>query len=87
MSILFISSFREISYVGHSRRKCISSSTLSGQNGQNLCSLGVLGDLCLPFSMFRTWFERRYFVKDCLMVVFLISCKYFSQPSSVLKSA
>ena len=61
ISILFINSFRGISYVGHSRRKCISSSTLSGQNGQNLFSLGVLGDMCLPFSILRMWFKRRYY--------------------------
>ena len=86
-SMLFINSFRGIMYIGHSRRKWISSSILSGQKGQNLFSLGVIGDECLPFSMLRTWFERRYFVNDCLTLVFFISHRYFSHPSSVLKRA
>ena len=73
-SMLFINSFRGIMYIGHSRRKCISSSILSGQKGQNLFSLGVIGDECLPFSMLRTWFERRYFVNDCLTLVFFLFC-------------
>ena len=70
--IFLINSFLGTRYVGHSRRKCISSSTLVGQKGQNLSSFGVLGDVCLPFSILRVWFERRNLVKDCLTSVFFI---------------
>ena len=42
--------------VGHSKRKWFSSSTtLFGQHGQILASIGILGLLCLPFSTMRSW--------------------------------
>ena len=59
-------------YTGHSRRKCTSSSTSPGQNGQKRCPLGVFGTVCLPFSMFRTLFESLNLVSDCLNAAFLI---------------
>ena len=74
-------------YTGHSNRKCISSSTLFGQNGQNRFSFGVFGCVCLPFSMFRTLLESLNFVSDCLTGMLVISCRYFSHPDSVLRRA
>jgi len=70
-------------YTGHSIRKCTSSSTLPGQNGQKRCPLGVFGTVCLPFSMFRTLLESLNFVSDCLNAAFFISCRYFSHPESL----
>ena len=74
---LSIISFLGIRYIGQTRRKCTSSSTVLGQKGQNRFSFGVLGLVYLSFSMFRTWFESLNLVKDCLTISFLISRRYF----------
>ena len=74
-------------YIGHSSRKCTSSSTLPGQKGQKRCSFGVLGVVCLPFSMFKVLLESLNLVNDCLIAILLISWRYFSHPTCVLKSA
>ena len=74
-------------YIGQFIRKCTSSSTAVGQKGQNRSSLGVLGLVCRSFSMLSRLLESRNLVKDCRTVVFLISSRYFSRPSSVLRSA
>ena len=73
--------------MGHSSRKCTSSSTTVGQKGQNRSSFGVLGLVCLNFSMFKRLLESLNFVSACLVVTFLISSRYFSHPISVLISA
>ena len=81
-SILFLI----CSYVGHSIKKCTSSSTDFGQKGQNLISLGVLGVLCRPFSISKKWLDSLNFVIDCRAVVFFIVWRYSSQPISVLSN-
>ena len=65
---LFIISFLGIRYIGQTRRKCTSSSTVLGQKGQNRFSFGVLGLMYLSFSVFRTLFESLNSVKDCLTI-------------------
>jgi hypothetical protein len=82
-----IISFLGDTYIGQSSRKCTSSSTTVGQNGQNLFSFGVLGMVCLNFSMFNRLFESLNFVNDFLISLFFISCKYFSHPTFFLKRA
>ena len=74
-------------YVGHFNIKCSSSSTCVGQKGQNLISFGVIGVVCLPFSMLRIWFDSLNFVSVCLSVVLLMVWRYFSHPTSVFISA
>ena len=58
-----------------------------GKKGQNCSSFGVLGLVCLNFSMFRRLLENLNFVSACVVVMFLISSRYFSHPISVLLSA
>ena len=79
-SILFLG----VWYTGQVIRKCCSSSTDSGQNGQKRRSLGVLGVVCRNFSMFKRLLDSRNLVNDCLILVFVISSRYFSRPISVL---
>ena len=69
--------------VGHWSRKCISVSTVSVQKGQKRLSFGIL--LCRPVSIIKVWFESLSLLNCFLVVVFLISVKYFSGPISFLK--
>ena len=73
--------------MGQSSRKCTSSSTTVGQKGQNLSSLGVIGVVCLNFSMFKRLLDSLNLLSECLVAMFLISSRYFSHPISVLISA
>ena len=83
----FIISSLGYAYMGQSIKKCTSSSTTVGQKGQNLSSLGVLGVVCLSFSMFKRLLDSLNFVSACLDAMFLISSRHFSHPISVLISA
>ena len=67
-------------------RKRASSSTDSGQKGQKRRSLGVLGIVCLNFSIFKRLLDSLNLVKDCLTAVFSIWSRYASRPIPVLKS-
>ena len=70
---------------GHSIKKCFSSSTSPGQNGQNLKVLSIF--LCLPFSIIRAELDILNFVSAVLFLTHDISSRYFSKPGVVLKRA
>ena len=73
-----------LSYSEHWIKKCCSLSTWSGQCGQNLCSLGVIGMLCLPVSILRMWSDSLNFERVTLCFLFLIVSRYFSHLTSLL---
>ena len=72
-------------YVGQVKRKCTSSSTLVGQNGQNLSSLGVLGEVYLPLSIFKVWLESRNLVSAFLALMILTSSREFFETNVLLE--
>ena len=78
-----MSGFLRVSYILHSVRKWISSSTLRWHTGQIRCSLSIgLGFTCLPVSIISLWFDNLNLVSFCLIFVFLICSKYSSLPIS-----
>ena len=66
-------------------RKCTSVSTVSGQNGQNRFSFGIL--VKRPTSIIKLWFDSLNFVICILAEVFLISERYCSYPIYFLNRA
>ena len=72
-------------YIGHVNIKWSSFSTAWGQNGQNRWSLWV--SLWRPTSIINRWLDNLNLVTRILSVTFLISVRYFSNPTSFLKSA